>query len=193
MKKWTEQDFMSNGIWYHATSEKFFKKIINEGILANVNRESELDFGYGFYLASNIQWSQKYAEGFEEARILVFNFRPVDILKGNSNYRFFGELDEEFAEFVFGNRMYYSECEDNCFHNYDIVAGVMSDGQQSTDFEEYRNKEISKEELFRRLLMPREDWQIAIHSQALCNMIVPSRAFDLKGGEHDVSGYHKAI
>ena len=148
---------------------------------------------YGFYLAANLSCAQKYAAGFEDARIIEFHFKPIDILKGSSNYRFFEALDEEFAEFVFSNRMYYLESEDNCYHKYDLVAGVMSDGTQATDFEEYRDGDITKEELFRRLLLPREDWQIAIHSQALCNCLAPSRAFDLKGGEYDVSEYHKTI
>ncbi len=193
MIQWNEQDFLTNDKWYHATSAKFFRKIVKNGIIADINRNTELDFGYGFYLAASLSWAQKYAKGFDDARIIEFHFRPVDILKGSKNYRYFDTLDEEFAEFVFSNRMYYSESTDNCIHTYDLVAGVMSDGTQATDFEEFRDGEITKQELFRRLLLPREDWQIAIHSQKLCNLLVPVRAFDLKGGDYDVSEYHKTI
>lgn len=193
MKQWTEKDFLSNEKWFHATSARFFEKIIKEGIIADINRESELDFGYGFYLASSKEWTEKYAKGFDNARILEFHFKPIDILSGSKNYKFFESLNNDFAEFVFSNRMYFQESEDNCFHRYDLVAGVMSDGTQITDFEEFRNEDISKEELFRRLLLPREDWQLALHSQTLCNLVKPYSAYDLKGGEYDVSEYHKAI
>ncbi len=193
MEKWTEKDFLSHNRWFHATSARFFDSIIHQGIIANINRDTELDFGYGFYLAANPKWAEKYAKGFEDARIIEFHFRPIDILQGNPNYKFFGALNEEFADFVFSNRMFIATSERECAHDYDLVAGVMSDGSQVVDFEEFRDKEISKSELYRRLLLPREDWQIAIHSQELCNHIFPFRAYDLKGGEYDVSNYHQTI
>ena len=193
MRQWKEHEFLSCNRWYHATSKKFFDKIIHDGIKADINRHSELDFGYGFYLAENSDWAEKYAKGFDDGRIIEFHFRPVDILGEDKNYRFFGKLDEEFAEFVFLNRMYFSDNADDCVHSYDLVAGVMSDGTQATDFEEFRDGDISKSELFGRLLLPKEDWQISIHSQLLCDQIIPCRAYDLKGGEYDVSKYHKAV
>ena len=193
MRQWNEQEFLSHDRWYHATSERFFNNIIHNGIIADVNQYSELDFGYGFYLAASSKWAEKYAKGFENERIVEFRFRPVDILGENSNYKFFGELNEDFAEFVFSNRMYYTNYANYCIHSYDLVAGVMSDGTQITDFEEFRDGDITKVELFRRLLMPKEDWQLTLHSQSLCNKIIPSRAYDLKGGEYDVSKYRNAI
>ncbi len=193
MKQWTEKEFLSNTHWYHATSAKFFEKIMEKGVLADVNRNSELDFGWGFYLTANSKWAEKYAMGFENERIIEFCFKPRDLLGDSKNYRFFGKLDKDFAEFVFSNRMYFEKSPNYCVHNYELVGGVMSDGTQVTDFEEFRNREITKDELFRRLLLPREDWQLLLHSQELCNQIKPSRAYDLKGGVYDVSKYHKTI
>lgn len=192
MNKWTEYEFLHHDIWYHATSEVYFKRILEKGIIADCNKGSELDFGFGFYLTPSLEWVKKYAQGFNNPRIIEFHFEPIHLLNGSDNYCFWENLNDSFADFVFDNRMNFQNTSSLCVHNYLLVGGVMSDGQQVTDFIEYRKGEISKEELYRRLCIPKEDWQLMIHDQELCNAIKPCSAFDLEGGIYDVSEYKKS-
>lgn len=183
MKIWTEEEFLDNSVWYHTTEREFANNIKENGVIASINATTELDFGYGFYLTPSLEWSKKYAEGYRDPVILEYHFTPRALLGGDNNYAFFQELNDTFAEFVFNNRMYYEEYEDNCIHDYLLVGGVMSDGDQPVDFERYRSEKITKEELFRRLCIPKEDWQLVIHSQDLCSKLRVFDTLEVKGGE----------
>jgi len=194
MKVWKEKEFMEHDQWFHATTLEGFKSILKNGILASFNNDIELDFGYGFYLTPNKEWAYKYAKGLytdSESVVIEFRFKPKDIANGCKS-KFYGKLDTEFADFVFNNRQYFMNNETHCVHDYDIVGGVMSDGNQWEDFELYRNGTIDKNELYKRLCIPKEDWQIVIHSQELCNKIKPFSAKGTKGGVYDVKNYRKA-
>ena len=48
MKTWKEIEFWENTTWYHATQAGFAKSIIKKGVIANINNNKPLDFGYGF-------------------------------------------------------------------------------------------------------------------------------------------------
>ena len=191
MKQMTKEEFMNHDKWYHTTDLWAFQNIIKNGIQANINSDVPTDFGYGFYLCPTIEWSEKYAKSFPQGIIIEFNFTPIDLMSGHSDkeYEYFEHLNYEFADFVFANRKFYLNYPSKCVHNYLIVGGVMSDGEQINDFAEYDNNLISKEELYRRLLLPKEDWQLLIHSQEICNLIRPVSAFDLGGNRYDVSSY----
>lgn len=52
---------------------------------------------------------------------------------------------------------------------------------------EYELHRITKGELFERLLEPKEDWQLLIHSQELCNQLKLTRIFNVRGEEIDVN------
>lgn len=183
MKQWSEREFLQQDIWYHATEDFYVKDILKDGVIADINADVELDFGFGFYLTPSFDWAKKYSEGYSAPRILEYHFTPESLLESDSTYKFFGELNTEFAEFVFNNRMYFEKYDSKCVHTYDFVGGVMSDGNQPVDFERFRNGLISKEELFRRICIPKEDWQIVIHSQTMCNKLKkPFAIHDLKGG-----------
>lgn len=190
MQSYSLEEFLQVDTWYHATIRQGYESIMTKKIQASFNKMFELDFGYGFYLTPSLDWVQKYAKSFDgEERIFKFNFRLADILNENVSFRFWDSLNDDFAEFVFQNRMYFSDYANFKIHDYDIVGGVMSDGNQPTDFEEFRNDLISKAELFRRICLPKEDWQIAISSQEICDMLKPVDVFDLKGVHYDVSNY----
>ena len=190
MKNWIEEDFMNHNQWYHATPKRYCESVLKH-IIADINKDVELDFGFGFYLCPNFEWAKKYAKGIEEsgeeeACIIEYHFTPKELLDGDKNYRFFNELNTEFADFVFANRMFFEDYPTNCTHNYLLVGGVMSDGEQPVDFEKYRLSLMSKEELYHRICLPKEDWQIVIHSQELCDKLKPYYVYDLKGGVRDV-------
>ena len=185
MRNWTEEDFLKCPIWYHATLKRYQNNILKK-VIADINKDTELDFGYGFYLCPNFEWALKYAKGLAEsdgsdACVIEYHFTLENLLCGSTNYRFFGELNTEFADFVFYNRMYFENYPSKCIHDYLLVGGVMSDGQQTIDFDKYRNNKIIKEELYRRLCIPKEDWQVVIHSQELCDQLPKAYAvYDIK-------------
>ena len=49
MKHWDKEQLFNNLIWFHTTSNRFCLNILSNGIIADINKEIELDFGYGFY------------------------------------------------------------------------------------------------------------------------------------------------
>lgn len=184
----TKQEFLEQKIWYHATDLSHFNSLMN-GIDSEINRGDELDFGYGFYLCPNIEWVKKYANQFSEEVIFEFHFCVADLIKKGYNFIYFGELNNEFADFVYNNRTKFMNYPAECVHDFDMVGGVMSDGRQAVDFELFRQESIDKEELYRRLLLPKEDWQLLIHSQDICDLLEPIDAYNKGGVHYDVSSY----
>lgn len=195
MKEWTQFDFFENNIWYHATTARNAEKILENGVIADINKNSQLDFGYGFYLCPNFEWAKNYLYGQlglvdddeliepNDGYILEFDFKPNDFIEGK-RIKFFDALNEEVAKFIFKNRMYYKyHLITHCVHNYALVGGPMSDGNQLDDFLDYKLHRITKGELFERLLLPKEDWQLLVHSQEICNALKVKKIYNLKGEE----------
>ena len=201
--KWTKDTFYSNTKWYHATSTDFAFSIISKGVLAEINKTKPLDFGYGFYLTPNKEWACKYlteqlhvtendaSVDVNDGYILEFEFVPKNYEQSHKT-KFFDGLNNQFAKFVFRNRMYYKyHIFSKCVHKYDFVAGPMSDGKQLNDFLEYQLHKISKKQLFERLLKPNEDWQLLLHSQELCDKLKLVKVYNTKGDEVDVTSIQK--
>ena len=183
MVKWKRDEFVENEIWFHATSATHVEKILT-GVIADINKTSALDFGYGLYLTPSFEWAKKYIAGleYENPKIIEFHFKPLDFINQGASFRFFDTLNDEFADFIFENRINYRNYETMCVHNYAMVGGVMSDGNILKDFYEFKHGKIDKIELYRRICQPREDWQICIHSQDLCDQLHPFLIHDGKGG-----------
>ena len=59
MKKKT-LEILSGSKWYHATRLISAKNIILNGVFVDYNKESELDFGYGFYLTNDLNKSRTF-------------------------------------------------------------------------------------------------------------------------------------
>lgn len=95
-------------------------------------------------------------------------------------------LNNEFAEFVFRNRNNYKyHIFTKCVHSYDFIGGPMSDGKQIDDFTDYALKRITKGEFLERLMRPKENWQLLIHNQKLCNALTITGIYNLKGERVD--------
>lgn len=197
----TKEEFYKNRIWYHATTKTSVKAILSKGVLAKININVPLDFGNGFYLCPNFSWCQKYIKSLlditdddieihsDDGYILEFEFCPKEYEKTHRNI-FWEDLDKKFAKFVFKNRMYYKyHFIRHCVHNYDFVGGPMSDGKQIDDFNEYILHRITKGELYERLLIPKEDWQLLLHSQKMCDKVKLKKIYNLKGDEVDVENF----
>ncbi len=201
---------MNHSSWYHATTLDGWESICKLGIKVDYNRNNELDFGYGFYLA----YDQKKAEDYINRMlkyviqpdlgvniksnpkkqipvVIEFDFIPSEILQHKHyNYKFLPAYDDEFAEFVFYNRMYNVDGSNQ--HKYDMIMGVMSDSNPPILLEKYRNGEITKNKVIEELQKSTSMKQLSLHNQEICDIIVPKRAYivDTKK-ELNVNDYHK--
>ena len=196
MKLWTKEEFFLNNRWFHATTKYGAARIIREGVKVKVNKNNPLDFGYGFYMTPDYDWAQKYlnetllidVENSEKDNgvngiVFEFGIQPSVYAKG-SNVKFFSKLDNEFAKFVVKNRIDYSKhIFTKCVHNYDMVGGPMSDGNQDDAINSYFQGRITLGELYEQILIPKESWQLLIHRQYIANELRWVRLFNEKGDE----------
>ena len=171
--------------WYHATTKSNFENILSKGVIADHNRYSELDFGYGFYLTT----SEKLAESFisrlfawqehtnnDPLVIMEYKKTPLEWFIGDDyNTAIFPEFDDAFATFVFENRLNSTTGEQ--FHNFDAIYGVMSDSVPTKLLLQYRAGEITREEVIQGLKKGNSMKQISLHSQDLCDIIELERAY----------------
>lgn len=190
--------------WYHATTLKSFNNICQHGIIADINKEKELDFGSGLYLSSNRKWSVQYAESFintinctdyglneDEAEMVIieFEFKPISFIKSGYKCLAWNKQNRKYAEFVYKCRMYPNS--DKSSYDEDMVVGPMTDGNQIEAIQQYKNDQISKDQLLKIFMENTGDWQLLLHSQQICDMIKPVSATTLKGVDLDVTNYKK--
>lgn len=192
---------LSNDKWYHGTTLDGWKSICKFGVLANYNIGLELDFGYGFYLTPKQQEAENYIINIlkfendinvgiplkenKDAKtpvVVEFSFVPFQwYSEGKHNFNFFNAYDDDFAEFVFNNRI--ENINGNRQHNYDIIFGVMSDSIPVLLIQKYKNGEISREEVIAGLKKPTSNKQLSLHRQELCDIIVPTKAILIENRE----------
>lgn len=181
------KNYLSNNIWYHATTLDGWKNICKIGIKADYNKDtsSSLDFGYGFYLTDK----QKKAEDFIirlksagvllESDILViiaFEFDVLSWFEGEEyNTHVLNEYNDEFASFVFENRIQNENGENQ--HKYDAIFGVMSDSQPIQIVMDYRLGILTKNDALECLKKATSMKQISLHNQKLCDIIKPQRVY----------------
>lgn len=141
---------LSSNKWYHATTLSNYKNIRINGIIADYNRGTELDFGFGFYLTTTEKLAENYIsriptmkEEDDKKVIMEYIFKPIDWFESDLyNTAIFDKFDDDFASFVFKNR---TESKTNIQrHNYDVVYGVMSDSAPTMLLVKYRANEIDK-------------------------------------------------
>jgi len=111
------RNVLNQNIWYHGTTYSNWESFCSKGVIADYNKDTSdaLDFGYGFYLAttkeraehfivSMMRNSEFYSKD-EKPMILGFEFIPMEWFKDMKyQTKIFYKFDDEFAEFVFGNR-----------------------------------------------------------------------------------------
>ena len=180
------QATLSSHKWYHATTKSNYENLLKSGIIADYNRGSELDFGYGFYLTNNEKMAENYIsrlfdslpdEGREILVIMEYEFCPVDwFLSDDYKSKVFAKFDDEFAEFVFKNRL--ESATNKQQHEYDVIYGVMSDSVPTKLLLDFRAGETSKELVLEGLKKSTSMKQISIHNQNLCNTLKLTRAYE---------------
>lgn len=179
------RNVLASTTWFHATTLSSFENIMRKGVVADFNRYSELDFGYGFYLTPTAKLAESYISKLfawagnvdnDPPVIMEFEMNPLDWFLGEEySTAVFPSFDEAFAEFVFNNRM--NSDTGKQLHDYDVIYGVMSDSVPTRLLLQYRAGEISKEEVISGLKKGNSMKQISLHNQHLCDIIKLTRAY----------------
>lgn len=180
--------YLSNSLWYHATTLEKWHNICKIGLKAdyNIDHSHDLDFGYGFYLTDTQERAENYIERLIRSEVLgdsipviiEFNFIPLFWFE-EDDYKTFvlNKPDDEFGEFVFKNR---TQNKNGCAqHEYDIIYGVMSDSFPTKLLIDYEMGLISKENVIDGIKRPNSMKQLSLHKQEICDIIRPQRAYTL--------------
>ncbi|MBQ8803331.1 MAG: DUF3990 domain-containing protein [Tyzzerella sp.] len=202
----TEKVLRQN-MWYHGTVFSNWDSFCKNGILVDYNKDTSdaLDFGYGFYLTLNqeraehfitsmMKNSNFYSEN-EKPMILGFELKPLDWFRGEEyQTKIFDKFDDEFAEFVFENRI--KNVMGNNQHHYDAIYGVMSDAVPMLLIQEYKMKNKTKEQVLESLKKSTSMKQISLHNQKLCDTIILKEAYFIdmdtnQRKELDINEYSK--
>lgn len=180
------QTTLSSHKWYHATTKSNYENLIKSGVIADYNRGNELDFGFGFYLTNTSEMAEKYISRLfaslpeDEPEILVimeYDFCPLDwFLMDDYKSKVFTKFDDEFAEFVFKNRLESATQKQQ--HEYDVIYGVMSDSVPTKLLLDFKAGETSKESVLDGLKKSTSMKQISIHNQSLCDTLKLTRAYE---------------
>lgn len=139
---------------YHGSNQIVEKPLILE------NGHTK-DFGFGFYCTKlqeqAIEWAfSKCRFNKNLSAILnIYEYSPNNDL----NIKIFNEISKKWFEFIINCRM------NNKKHNYDIVEGGMADDKIWWFFEDYVNKEIPEEELFKLAKFKKLTHQIVFCSE----------------------------
>lgn len=111
------------------------------------------DFGKGFYLSADRHQAEEMAayKAFQMNKppvVNVYDFDAQCMSDGSLNVKLFDGYSEEWANFVFGNRM-----SDNggSIHQYDIVYGPIANDRVGLQIRRYMEHEISFEVFLERL------------------------------------------
>lgn len=179
-----ELNRLNQDLWYHGTTIESAENIAKNGVIANYNLGEQLDFGPGFYLTDTYERAVSFisrapiltSDGNIQLRkewaIITFEFNPFNLLfahKTQYNFCNFPKHNDEFANFVFRNRLYNTRKEFP--HLFDIIWGVMSDNKPFEIIQKYNNKTISYETAINQFKKTNSMRQLYIGNQDICNML----------------------
>lgn len=179
-----ELNRLNQDLWYHGTTIESAENIAKNGVIANYNLGTELDFGPGFYMTDTFQRASSFIsrvpiitqDGIRLTRqnwaVVVFMFNPITLLYSSDtiySYRNFPNHNDEFANFVLSNRMNNAYNENP--HNYDLIWGVMSDNNPSKIISDYKEHLINRETAISQLKKSNSMRQLYISNQNICNSL----------------------
>ncbi len=197
MKQKELEKYLKQETWYHATTLTGWKNICKEKVQVEYNKGSELDFGYGFYLTPKYEQAKRYIDRMlpylpkkntddQIPVIIEFNL-CLKYLMNQYTFKSFINFNEEFADFVFMNRINPN----NKNHEYDFIIGVMTDANPIKLLLEFRNGNIDKKEVISNFEKGNSMQQLSLHNQAICDKLIVTRAICLDNGkELDVNDYN---
>jgi hypothetical protein len=188
--------YLSNDKWYHGTTQSGWEEINRIGVQADYNRETSdlLDFGYGFYMTDKPASAENYMARLQKAGaidsgeklvVIEFEFCPLEWFESEDyKTRIFKTHDDEFAEFVYENRMKNVKGENQ--HRYDVIYGVMSDSNPIDLIFQHKKGVLAKEEVIEALKKPMSMKQISLHNQKLCDKIKITRVYEFETNESEI-------
>lgn len=179
-----ELNRLNQDLWYHATTIENAENIAENGVIAKYNFGAELDFGPGFYMTDTYEHATSFIsrtptispEGILQNHtswaVIEFVINPYEILFTSGygySYRSFPKHNDDFANFVFKNRI--NARESTTPHNYDLIWGVMSDNNPNQVILDYKQGTVTYEEVIKLLQKPNSMKQLFVGNQAICNML----------------------
>lgn len=179
-----ELNRLNQDLWYHGTTIESAENIAKNGVIANYNMGEQLDFGPGFYLTDTYERAVSFISrapiitlhgdmlSRKNWAIVTFEFNPFNLLflqKSPYSFHNFSKHNNEFANFVFRNRMYNTRKENP--HSYDIIWGVMSDNNPLEIIGKYKKELINYDNAIEQLKKTNSMRQLYIGNQDICNML----------------------
>lgn len=202
--------YLGNKKWYHGTTLFGWKQICELGIRYDHNIGNELDFGHGFYLTHKKKDAEKYIlklleytnmtieiplsnENVKNKKVPVvieFEFIPFNWYGNGYMHKFLTTYNSEFAEFVFHNRVYNLNGENQ--HEFDFIFGAMSDSVPTVLIQQFKEGTITRNSVIDGLKKNTSNKQLSLHNQELCDMIKPLRVCRLDTEEElDINEYSR--
>ncbi|MDE6795235.1 MAG: DUF3990 domain-containing protein [Muribaculaceae bacterium] len=138
----------------------------------------ELDFGQGFYVTDiypqAVNWATKKAVKMKCTGIInKYVLHKADYLaSANCNYKIFSAYDDEWLDFVIGNRM-----GQRLWEKYNYIEGGIADDRVTDTIDLYFGGYIDKAEAIRRLKLLVPNNQICLHSQGLLDKYLKFSGF----------------
>lgn len=185
MKEKEFNKYMSQDVWYHATTLVGWDSLCKQKVKADYNYGQQLDFGTGFYMCPKqkqaidyIKRAVPYLDGANERNqipVIVEFELNMSKLPQEFKGKTFLHYDLDFAEFVFKNRL----DPETKIHDYDYVFGVMSDSVPEMLMAKYTYNELTMEEVLIQLTKWTSMSQICLNSQQLCDILKVRRAYIL--------------
>ncbi|MFV0393979.1 MAG: DUF3990 domain-containing protein [Coprobacillaceae bacterium] len=177
MKDSQLEKYINQDTWFHDTTLARWENMCKSKVIFDYNRGTELDFGFGFYMAPKYQQAKNYIKRMlpylneeisEEKWAVVIEFEIVlsQFIKTHS-YKTFLKFDDSFSLFVFNNR----NNSDIQNHNYDFIIGVMTDSNPVDLLAKYRSQVITLEEVISGLKIGNSMQQVSLHTQNLCDKL----------------------
>lgn len=185
-----ELNRLNRDLWYHGTTIANAENISRNGVIADYNLGSELDFGPGFYLTDTYARAASYIsrspiilpngslENLASWAIIEFKINPYTMLfqsQYNFSYYNFPKHNEDFAKFVLQNRT--TNCYNQNPHKYDLVWGVMSDNHPNKIVYDYNQGVLSYEESIKLLQKSNSMKQLFLGNQSLCDKLIINNIF----------------
>lgn len=176
-------------ILYHGTSIAAWENINKHGILADLNKETELDFGFGFYVSrkEDIGYAKAHAKKVAKDAFGRTNlYRNAVVVKMELDETLidskleFQNKDNDFIDFIFNTRMNYK----NENLQFDVIVGPMADGAVDYAMSIYRKFPCRLVKCLVKLnyMLPFNNHrQMVIKNQALCNSIQVKEVKNLRG------------
>lgn len=195
-----ELNRLNSDRWFHGTSLQGAKSLQDLGVIASYNIGNMLDFGAGFYLTYSKEKADSYISRVPVITkdyavtqrttwaVIEYSFNPYKLLFGDPQndqdginiYQFknFPHHDDEFARFVFFNRLYNSHNETP--HKIDVIWGVMSDNRPDQIVQDYQNGKIAYAAAIEKFKKSNSMRQLYIGNQAICDMLKLEQIYEHK-------------